>query len=197
MKNFKITIKQKPQNLPNSVLDVPKKQIYFGFQYINESSVKFVQNLISKYFNLIKCIPYFKKGRNLLSYVLPKIKEFDRDTSTGVYRIPCDDCSQCYIGETKRALTLKLRGHQANCRNQNQHSVVVDHSAIGHSWGFNRAKIINTKRNTIKRKIAESLFISRARKIVTKFHNYSYEIVMSPVIVNSYKNGHNSYQIVK
>ena len=45
-----------------------------------------------------------------------------------------------------------------------------------------------------------SLFIvmsPRARKIVTKFHNYSYEIVMSPVIVNSYKNGHNSYQIVK
>ena len=41
------------------------------------------------------------------------------------------------------------------------------------------------------------LLISRARKIVTKFHNYSYEIVMSPVIVNSYKNGHNSYQIVK
>ena len=40
------------------------------------------------------------------------------------------------------------------------------------------------------------LVITRARKIVTKFHNYSYEIVMSPVIVNSYKNGHNSYQIV-
>ena len=41
------------------------------------------------------------------------------------------------------------------------------------------------------------IIITRARKIVTKFHNYSYEIVMSPVIVNSYKNGHNSYQIVK
>ena len=41
------------------------------------------------------------------------------------------------------------------------------------------------------------ILMSRARKIVTKFHNYSYEIVMSPVIVNSYKNGHNSYQIVK
>ena len=45
--------------------------------------------------------------------------------------------------------------------------------------------------------VAIYLLISRARKIVTKFHNYSYEIVMSPVIVNSYKNGHNSYQIVK
>ena len=39
--------------------------------------------------------------------------------------------------------------------------------------------------------------MSRARKIVTKFHNYSYEIVMSLVIVNSYENAHNSYQIVK
>ena len=68
------------------------------------------------------------------------------------------DCSQCYIGETK-ILTLRLREHQANCRNQKQHSAVVDHSAIGHSWGFNRAKIVNIQRNTIKRKIAESLFI--------------------------------------
>ena len=47
-----------------------------------------------------------------------------------VYRIPCDDSSLCYIGETKRALTLRLREHQANCRNQKQHSAVVDHSAI-------------------------------------------------------------------
>ena len=122
-KFFKITIKHKPKNLLNSVLDVPKK-FYFGFQYINESSVKFVQNvsnLISKTFNFIKCIPYFNKGRNLLLYFSPKIKEFVRDTSTGVYRIPCDDCSQCYeyIGETKTALTLRLREHQANCRNQN------------------------------------------------------------------------------
>ena len=87
------------------------------------------------------------------------LKEFDRDTSTGVYRIPCDDCSQCYIGETGRALALRLREHQANCRNQTQHSAVVDHSAIGHSWGFDRARVVNTQRNTFKRKIAESLFI--------------------------------------
>ena len=43
-----------------------------------------------------------------------------------------DDCSQCYIGETKRALTLRIKEHHANCRNQNQHSAVVDHSATGH-----------------------------------------------------------------
>ena len=58
-----ITIKQKPKHLLISDKYLPNKQIYFGFQYINESSVKFVpnvSNLISKTFNFIKCIPYFK-----------------------------------------------------------------------------------------------------------------------------------------
>ena len=152
----------KPKHLKGSVLDVPRRQVYFGFQYINESSGRFVQDvskLISKNFGFIKCIPYFKKGRNLLSYFSSKIKEFIRDTSTGVYRIPCDDCAQCYIGQTKRALTIRLREHQENCRYHRQNSAVVDHSALGHSWGFDRAVVVNTQRNTIKRKIAESLFI--------------------------------------
>ena len=50
---------------------------------------------------------------------------------------------------------------------------------------------------TINIILVDIFVIIRARKIVTKFHNYSYEIVMSPVIVNSYQNVHNSYQIVK
>jgi len=125
-------------------------------------------------FTFIKCIEFrfLKKNETLLHTFLQKLRntvQYIKDTSTGVYRIPCGDCAQCYIGETKRALTLRLSEHEANCRKQRlrehepdyheQHSAVVEHSAIGHSWGFNRAVIINTQRNTIKRKIAESLFI--------------------------------------
>ena len=87
-KYFNISIKQKQKKLNNYFIDVPRKQFYFGFQYINESSVKLVQNiskLISRNFTYFKCIPYFKKGRNLLSNFSSKIKEFDKDTSTGVY----------------------------------------------------------------------------------------------------------------
>ena len=40
-KYFNICIKQKRENLQNCSLDVPRKQIYFAFQYINESSVLF------------------------------------------------------------------------------------------------------------------------------------------------------------
>ena len=63
----------------------------------------------------------------LIAEIIIFLQKLKNRTSTGVYRIPCDDCSKCYIGETKRALTLRLREHQANCRNQKQHSAVVDH----------------------------------------------------------------------
>ena len=75
--------------------NVPKEPFYFGFEYINDSSELFVKNitkLISKYFGYIKCIPYFKKGRNLLSYFSSKIKDYEMDKATGVYRIPCECC---------------------------------------------------------------------------------------------------------
>ena len=103
---------------------MPRKQIYFGFQYINESSVKFVQNistLISKNFNYI---PYFNKGRNLLLYFSSKFKEFDKDTSVGVYNIEFLVTTVLNATLEKQALTLRIKEHQANCRNQNQHSAV-------------------------------------------------------------------------
>ena len=37
-----------------------------------------------------------------------------------------------YICKTKRAMTLRFREYQANCRNQQQRLAVVHHSAIGH-----------------------------------------------------------------
>jgi hypothetical protein len=123
-KFINITLKQK--HLQNSNFYVPRKQLYFGFQYINEKlfkicsknvSVKFVQNisnLISKIFNFIKCVPYFKRRRSLLSYFSSKIKEISRILRPEFM--------------TKRALCLRLREHQANCRNHKQNSAVVDHS---------------------------------------------------------------------
>ena len=39
--------------------------------------------------------------------------------------------------------------------------------------------------------------MAKDRIIDIKFHNYSYEVVARTVIVNSYKNVQNCYQIVK
>ena len=45
---------------------------------------------------------------------------------------------------SEKQLLLRLREHQ----NQKQHSAVVDHSPTAHSWGFTRAKVVNTQGNT-------------------------------------------------
>ena len=55
-----------------------------------------------------------------------------------------------------RALILRLRKHQAICRN---HSAVVDHLATGLFKRVRSCKSRNTQRNTYKRKIAKSLFL--------------------------------------
>ena len=49
-------------------------------------------------------------------------------------------------------------------------------------------KIITIQNDIIKQHLQGSNIITRARKIVIKFHNYSYEIVEHTVIVNSYQN---------
>ena len=59
-----------------------------------------------------------------------------------------------------------LREHQANCRNRKQHLAVVDHSATGHSWGFTGAIVVNTQRNTSKRKIAEAALFIKSHSTV-------------------------------
>ena len=55
-------------------------------------------------------------------------------------------------------MTFRLRKH-ANCRNNKHHITVVDLSAINYLWGFIRAIIVITQRNTIKREIVKLYFI--------------------------------------
>ena len=110
-KFFKIVIKQKLKYFKNSCLDVSKTQIYFGFQYINESSVKFVQNgsnVISKYFNFIKCVPYFKKKRNL-SYFCHQLMNLTEILLLESIELFVMTVLSDIFCETKRALTLTLR----------------------------------------------------------------------------------------
>jgi hypothetical protein len=67
---------------------------------------------------------FLQKLRNLSLIPPPEFTEF---LMTRVY-----DCAKCYIGVTKRALTLRLREHEANFRNHQQNSAVEEHSEIGH-----------------------------------------------------------------
>ena len=153
----------KTSKTKNSTPTVLQEKIFLGFNFYNSNSEKFakkISGIIKKHFGFIKVVPYFKKHKNLLAFFSNKIKSNDFTIASGVYRIPCSDCSSVYIGETGRSFKTRLKEHQSNCRAQrNTSSAVVDHSRSGHLLNFEHSRVIHIEPNYRKRKIAEALFI--------------------------------------
>ena len=44
-----------------------------------------------------------------------------------VYKIECDNCDSCYIGETKRAVSIRIKEHRQNINltDSDKHNVVT------------------------------------------------------------------------
>ena len=65
-----------------------------------------------------------KKNDKIFSYFLPQIEEFKEILRLESIEFFVTTVLSAIL-VTKRAVTLRLREHQANCRNQKQHSAVV------------------------------------------------------------------------
>ena len=89
-------------------------------------------------------------------------KTHDADTAVGpgVYVVPCQDCDSCYVGETGRALSVRLGEHKANVRYARESSAffvhVRDHE---HRIKWDAAKLVFSSQNKHKRLIIESALI--------------------------------------
>ena len=80
---------------------------------------------------------------------------------SGVYCVPCLECSECYIGETGRNLAVRLEEHKQACRTGNSYNAIATHSLdLDHRIGFSSAKIVYKCNNINIRKIAEGSLIS-------------------------------------
>ena len=80
---------------------------------------------------------------------------------SGVYCVPCLQCSGCYIGETGRSLAIRLDEHKQACRVGNRYNAIATHSLDqDHRIGFNSARLVFECQNNQIRKIAEGALIS-------------------------------------
>jgi hypothetical protein len=171
---FSNTLFKKPQ-----IQSVSHKIIYFGINFFNNQSIRFAKNIsksIGKYFSFIKPTPYYSSGRKLISFFSSKIKSFNRDSAIGVYRISCNNCERQYIGETGRAVKIRLKEHEANCRNHSTPSAVVTHSDSGHSLDFSNSHVIYSEPHMIKRKIAEALLINKNNVIDGNINSFALKV---------------------
>ena len=83
-----------------------------------------------------------------------------------VYKIPCAVCDLCYIGETGRSLSVRIKEHKYAVRTMNMNNAIAVHANdTGHLPNWDKAEILNIEADTRKRKILEAINIGKVGTI--------------------------------
>ena len=91
------------------------------------------------------------------------------DNVNVIYRIPCNNCPKAYIGETKRALRIRMSEHEADIRNSRIKKVVPAHCHHNeHSMNFNKVKIMDFEPHWFKRRVSEMINIQCEKSRLSK-----------------------------
>lgn len=110
--------------------------------------------------------PYRTLKKSVFSKLKTPIDELDRINV--VYEFPCDgkkdeQCGLSYVGQTKNPLRARLTQHKNDIthgRNPKGQSAVVTHfTEAGHFPAFDKAKVLATASNFLKRNTLESMHI--------------------------------------
>ena len=77
-----------------------------------------------------------------------------------VYRIPCSTCVSSYVGETKRALTIRMSEHRRHIRKNKPNKVLAIHcnnNNLKHKINWDEVSILDVEQNYWKRRTSEIL----------------------------------------
>ena len=81
-------------------------------------------------------------------------------TASGVYKIDCKSCNKCYIGETGRDLSIRIKEHKYDVKKSKPESGIADHHMeTGHNFNFKKARIVYPCNNKKNMRIVESSLI--------------------------------------
>ena len=82
----------------------------------------------------------------------PKFRPAPDSQTNVVYKIPCANCSWCYIGETGRAFNIRRKERIRNVKTAAKGSRIANHTrSHDHSIDFNNASVIDKGNFRIKK----------------------------------------------
>ena len=152
LKNMKFVIKDKKlRKYTYAHFYLQKDKVHIPF--MGNDFFKF-KNIFRKY--NIQTIPI---NNNKLNHIvrLGKDRVNKMDQTNAVYKFSCSQCFSSYVGESKRALKIRVNEH-ANCYNKK--SVVSQHIGMGHNFDWDNIKILDIEPIHKKRLISEMLHIT-------------------------------------
>ena len=153
--------KREKNNDKNVKKDCPKEN-WMVLPYIEQVTKPFF-----KYLKKIKVKPIYKVGNKLNSIVKRGKEKLNKiNQHNVVYKIDCDNCDSCYIGETKRAVGIRIKEHRQNINltDSDKHNVVTLHRInTGHNMKWDEFKILDVESNYYKRDVSEMLHIKTTK----------------------------------
>ncbi|CAH3167065.1 unnamed protein product [Pocillopora meandrina] len=107
-------------------------------------------------------IPYIRTLGHI--FAKPKDPVTKEQRTDVIYSIPCNECDNEYIGQTKRQFGTRLKEHQKAvflCKKEN--SALSEHTRLtNHTIGWDNSKIITTNRRYHQRLCLEAWHINSA-----------------------------------
>ena len=107
---------------------------------------------------------YFKPSRKLSAALhAPKDRPSKEKTKGVVYRIPCKDCDQCYIGQTGNSFDTRIKQHKAALRLMQEEKSAVASHALNHDHhiDWEEAEILTQQSDYRKRMFSETWHIEK------------------------------------
>ena len=103
-------------------------------------------------------------------FAKPKDPVTKEQRTDAIYSIPCNDCDNEYIGQTKRQFGTRLKEHQKAvffCKKEN--SALSEHTCLtNHTIGWDNSKIITTNRRYHQRLCLEAWHMNSAHALLNR-----------------------------
>ena len=162
---FKISEKLKyPKHFIDCALQKAKKTFYSvatrkDFDSQNLLVLPYSNTLLNvprfcKFFNINVVFRFSNTLKNIL------IKNSPKNSLGCIYRIPCQDCNNSYIGQSGKGLATRLKQHKYSVRTgQVSNALFLHRNNFNHRINWQEAEVLLYCNNINKRNIIESAFI--------------------------------------
>ena len=154
--------KNNQQNIqtPNQLVT---EKVFFLLPYYGEESTILankIKHLCKKLLPLIQVKTCFKKTFTIKSNFLPLQKGMDESKKEKklVYKLSCQNCNKCYVGETNREKKVRMKEHQTDIKKFTESSNVAKHANTEkHIFDFDNSETLALETNWKCRTVKESL----------------------------------------
>ena len=166
-----------PRHIINKAISRARRQYYmpkpkFQFDHKNAITLPYhtkltkLKSIFHKSGKFIEGNPQivFNYTNTVSAKLISNKDKGNKKIEKGVYKIPCNDCSESYFGETGRNLNIRIEEHKRACRLGLPNSMVAKHTLeLGHRIDWENIGIVYSSSDIGKRRVVEGALINLCR----------------------------------